>query len=645
MKPMRKLTAALLGLLKLDNKLNQNNKGRDASFVNPQIPPEAERSDCAKTSSYRKGLLVIVCAVTLLTIVVVGKTQQRRPVQTAVLDDPRLLSEQDEERFSRELSPLVIQRGRQRVQLRDDLRARFLAKNPGFSAQAVLPTSRMAAIVPTSFSWRQKGMVTAIRNQNPYGTCWAFSSVAQLESMYLIRHRETVDLSEQAFIRCECRACDGTFKNTTGKDLIDVLTDVGLPLEADAPYKGDGNLKVCDPAKVKTNCSPGCNVTNTSPYRPEVWLPVNPSTKPLDPVPVMEMKLALMKHGPLHVKMHIPNGSKIGSHNGTGVFKESVPLIYDDPNTKDKDERNNGAHLVNIVGWDDAKGAWEIKNSWGAGWGDQGFGWIAYGSDKIGMQAMWMEPILPIFRVTAAWRKSSVEEKQVYGWEYAHYRKLYDTLWPQGWRLYQLENTVVDGKVLYSAVWRRGAEPEIQIYNATYNDYRAKYDELWGQGWRLHLLNNYEVGGSVRYTAVWRKSAAGEVQVYGYTFQDFKKKYDELWPKGWRLHILNTYAVGGQPRYTAVWRGGTHGEIQWFGVSYEDYRKKYDELWPKGWRLHLLSNYVLGGKVYYSAVFTQKVEPEIQVYSWEYDDFRAKDAELRSQGWRLFIVNTYDVSD
>src|SRR5262245_32554681 len=119
MKPMRKLTAALMGLLKLDNKLNQNNKGRDDSFINPHIPPESERSDCTKTSRYRKGMLVIICAVTLLTIVVVGKTQQRRPVQTAVLDDPRLLSEQDEERFSRELSPLVIQRGRQRVQLRD----------------------------------------------------------------------------------------------------------------------------------------------------------------------------------------------------------------------------------------------------------------------------------------------------------------------------------------------------------------------------------------------------------------------------------------------------------------------------------------------------------------------------------------------
>ncbi len=38
-----------------------------------------------------------------------------------------------------------------------------------------------------------------------------------------------------------------------------------------------------------------------------------------------------------------------------------------------------GGHCVAIVGWDDASGAWTIKNSWGSSWGQSGFGQIKYG--------------------------------------------------------------------------------------------------------------------------------------------------------------------------------------------------------------------------------------------------------------------------
>jgi hypothetical protein len=37
-----------------------------------------------------------------------------------------------------------------------------------------------------------------------------------------------------------------------------------------------------------------------------------------------------------------------------------------------------GGHAMVVVGYDDGRGAYKVLNSWGASWGDGGFGWISY---------------------------------------------------------------------------------------------------------------------------------------------------------------------------------------------------------------------------------------------------------------------------
>jgi Bacterial tandem repeat domain 1 len=69
---------------------------------------------------------------------------------------------------------------------------------------------------------------------------------------------------------------------------------------------------------------------------------------------------------------------------------------------------------------------------------------------------------------------TSLSEIQVYGWTYSDYRNEYNSLWPQGWRLYSLQSYVVSGQVLYNAVWRpQGNLPEIQAYGWAYSDFRS----------------------------------------------------------------------------------------------------------------------------------------------------------------------------
>lgn len=238
-------------------------------------------------------------------------------------------------------------------------------------------------------------------------------------------------------------------------------------------------------------------------------------------------------------------------------------------------------------------------------------------------------------------RWGEAAEMQVYGWTYEDYRKKYDEIWDQGWRLHLLEPYAVGNQLRYTAVWRWGAEDEIQVYGWTYQRYREKYDELWPQGWRIHILEPYVVDGKVRYTAVWRKSTESEIQVYGWTYDRFREKYDELWPQGWRLHTLVPYVVNGNVHYTAVWRKGTDPEIQLYGWTYRSFRKKYDELWPQGWRLHILEPYVVSNRLRYIAVFRKGTESELQLYGWKYNSYRNRYDQLWPENWRLHILNVH----
>jgi hypothetical protein len=91
-----------------------------------------------------------------------------------------------------------------------------------------------------------------------------------------------------------------------------------------------------------------------------------------------------------------------------------------------------------------------------------------------------------------------------------------------------------------------------------YSDFRKEYDTLWTQGWRLYILQSYVLNGQVLYNAVWRPQGdLPEIQVYGWLYSDYRKEYDTLWTQGWRLYILDTYVLNGQAQYNAVWRMGT----------------------------------------------------------------------------------------
>lgn len=78
-----------------------------------------------------------------------------------------------------------------------------------------------------------------------------------------------------------------------------------------------------------------------------------------------------------------------------------------------------GGHAMVLCGWDDSKHAYKVMNSWGADWGDNGFGWIDYAhfskvvNGKKGLYEMYIisngfdSTLLPVIKTTTGYQYSN----------------------------------------------------------------------------------------------------------------------------------------------------------------------------------------------------------------------------------------------
>ena len=53
-----------------------------------------------------------------------------------------------------------------------------------------------APAAPASWDWRSMNGVTSVKNQNPYGTCWSFAALGDMESKVLLQELYAPDYSE-----------------------------------------------------------------------------------------------------------------------------------------------------------------------------------------------------------------------------------------------------------------------------------------------------------------------------------------------------------------------------------------------------------------------------------------------------------------
>jgi C1A family cysteine protease len=202
----------------------------------------------------------------------------------------------------------------------------------------------------SSYDWRQHNGVTPVTNQRSCGSCWAFAAVAQLESHTLIFDERLEDLSEQQVV--DCNPWGGNCGGGWVPGALDLFMDPGCVGELCYPYEARDD-KPCRQDQ--------CDVlAMISDY--------NPVANNVDAI-----KTALQT-GPVSCAFTVIDDFYL--YTG-GCYSSTTTA--------------NINHAILIIGWDDnacaGQGAWIIKNSWGQGWGMEGFGYVKYGSCNIGSYA------------------------------------------------------------------------------------------------------------------------------------------------------------------------------------------------------------------------------------------------------------------
>lgn len=211
--------------------------------------------------------------------------------------------------------------------------------------------------LPAKLDYAELGFVSGPKRQ-VNSDCWAFCTISAAEGAAMkakAMNLPSLNLSEQSVIDCSGFGS----ARSGGWIAFKWLKEHGTYSEASYRYQGVDQR---------------CRNPVTSPVRAKDFGVVSPRDAQGYPT-TDAIKRALVDHGP--VGTYIYASRKLMGHT-TGVFTQYTTRM-----------RIN--HCVTIVGWDDAKSAWRVKNSWGASWGEGGLGWIRFGENSIGYGSQWVD--------------------------------------------------------------------------------------------------------------------------------------------------------------------------------------------------------------------------------------------------------------
>jgi C1A family cysteine protease len=202
-----------------------------------------------------------------------------------------------------------------------------------------------------------------VQDQGNCGSCWAFAGVGAFEASYLYNKLgRGPGLSEEYVL--SCAGSNGSCDGGTTTAAFDVLKSKGSPKRSDLPYVG-----------YAIDCADASS--HSIYYRALDWGVLDNVDPNTGRASRDDLKRALMEHGALVVGFY-----------ASDAFMNTHISTQDD--VFDIAENGDANHAIVLLGWDDDKGAWLIKNSWSTGWGAGGYMWIKYDINQLGVDAAWV---------------------------------------------------------------------------------------------------------------------------------------------------------------------------------------------------------------------------------------------------------------
>ena len=259
------------------------------------------------------------------------------------------------------------------VEVKNSKASKYGYIKPAGQSYATNPESKLkkAAQLPAHYGSMEKD----VRDQNPFGTCWAFAGTGSFEYAVDKKTGSNTDYSEEHMIQRLSKNGDTgyqiTSKDTGGNEyMYSGYFTSGYGPVSDSLFPYDTTKSTLQIIPSILNAKGNYRATDV-----QFFKTTDDANGALNSETVNTVKQAVYNNGSATCGI---------TWDSSMIQKDKVSYYNNDDNA-----RNDSNHEVLIVGWDDdysadhfkgvtKNGAWLVRNSWGNNIGNNGYFWVSY---------------------------------------------------------------------------------------------------------------------------------------------------------------------------------------------------------------------------------------------------------------------------